>query len=855
MTKTFFSSIKDISDAGKNNIAKDFIPACKLIFSSPASLSYNSPGALGFGVKRAGLVIPESVMLLVAPACCGRNSTILSAEEGYSTKMFYLQMSESDLVSGLHLKKISDCIDNIILKANPKVITICITCVDALLGTDLESICAKLTESKGVCVVPTYMYALTREGRKPPMTAIRAALYSLLKKEKTESTTVNIMGFFSPLDSECELFSLLKSAGIKKINQISECKTFEEYQKMGNANFNLVLNPESRYAANEVMNNIKTPYIELVRLYDTEKILKQYKLFASSIGVSFDESILKSNYDEAEKSIEDFKNKYPDAAFAVGQMLNADPFELSLFLCSRGFKVPYIYACPTEESFTYIDRLAKISPDTKVYTNISPTMADFNPAELNEKIDIAIGKDIEFYFSDSAFVAWNDEKQPFGFRGVKNLFNSFKAALDGKETVSKSDGAPHTDTNSNPDSARNPVAVSNSDNAPSKNYPDLKKVEGLFSVLSPFSPDQSGASSVLYEYEGLNVICDAGGCAGNVSGFDEPRFGKIKSYMYSAGLRDMDAIMGRDDVLFEKIKDASLCSDSKFAALIGTPVPNVIGTDFKAYKRIAEKSLDIPFIYVKTTGMQHYDTGEEKAYCALLEEFCFKNSAAAGTQENTARIKNTVGIWGLTPLELLSIDTLDSIKKAVQKKYNAEKTIIFGFKDCDVFTDFKNAATLTQNIVLSPSGLKPAELLKEKYGIPYEIDFDILFDEEVASINAEDFKDKNKILILHQQVMAESLKQKLLKQIPEMKIDTATFFMCSEEISKSTIAIKEEYELFELIKNNEYDAVIADPIFKRLLSQADFKGKFFALAHYAVSGQLYEPKLCGKKFILNAEDL
>ncbi|MBP5588588.1 MAG: hypothetical protein J6X37_07685, partial [Treponema sp.] len=164
-------------------------------------------------------------------------------------------------------------------------------------------------------------------------------------------------------------------------------------------------------------------------------------------------------------------------------------------------------------------------------------------------------------------------------------------------------------------------------------------------------------------------------------------------------------------------------------------------------------------------------------------------------------------------------------------------------------------ATLTQNIVLSHSGLKPAELLKEKYDIPYEIDFDILFDEEVASINAEDFKDKNKILILHQQVMAESLKQKLLKQIPEMKIDTATFFMCSENISKSTIAIKEEYELFELIKNNEYDAVIADPIFKRLLSQADFKGKFFALAHYAVSGQLYEPKLCGKKFILNAEDL
>ncbi len=36
-----------------------------LIYSSPATLAYNSPGAQGFGVKRAGLSVPESVMLIV----------------------------------------------------------------------------------------------------------------------------------------------------------------------------------------------------------------------------------------------------------------------------------------------------------------------------------------------------------------------------------------------------------------------------------------------------------------------------------------------------------------------------------------------------------------------------------------------------------------------------------------------------------------------------------------------------------------------------------------------------------------------------------------------------------------------
>lgn len=72
-------------------------------------------------------------------------------------------------------------------------------------------------------------------------------------------------------------------------------------------------------------------------------------------------------------------------------------------------------------------------------------------------------------------------------------------------------------------------------------------MKNLLKLLSPFAPDQSGASAVLYELGGLMVICDAGGCAGNVCGFDEPRWFTKKSAVFSAGLRDMDAILGRDD--------------------------------------------------------------------------------------------------------------------------------------------------------------------------------------------------------------------------------------------------------------------------------------------------------------------
>ena len=127
-------------------------------------------------------------------------------------------------------------------------------------------------------------------------------------------------------------------------------------------------------------------------------------------------------------------------------------------------------------------------------------------------------------------------------------------------------------------------------------------MRGLRKYLTPFAPDQSGAVSVFYEFGGIIVICDAGGCTGNICGFDEPRWFESKSALFSAGLRDMDAILGRDDRLVEKLADAATKLDAKFAAIIGTPVPAVIGTDYHALKRMTEKKVNLPIMTVDMTA-------------------------------------------------------------------------------------------------------------------------------------------------------------------------------------------------------------------------------------------------------------
>ena len=125
----------------------------------------------------------------------------------------------------------------------------------------------------------------------------------------------------------------------------------------------------------------------------------------------------------------------------------------------------------------------------------------------------------------------------------------------------------------------------------------------LLKYISPLAPDDSGACAVLYELGGVVVICDAGGCTGNICGFDEPRWHEKKSALFSAGLRDMDAILGRDKRLIEKLGAACRQLSAlhpRFTAVIGTPVPAVIATDLHAVRRMAEKETGLPCLALDT---------------------------------------------------------------------------------------------------------------------------------------------------------------------------------------------------------------------------------------------------------------
>lgn len=368
----------------------------------------------------------------------------------------------------------------------------------------------------------------------------------------------------------------------------------------------------------------------------------------------------------------------------------------------------------------------------------------------------------------------------------------------------------------------------------------------MLKYLSPFAPDQSGACGVLYELGGIIVICDAGGCAGNICGFDEPRWFMKKSAVFSAGLRDMDAIMGRDDKLIQKLSDAQDTLKCKFTAIVATPVPAVIGTDMKALKRMAEKKTGVPCITVNAIGTKYYDEGESEAWEKLFSEFVEKDNSNSGPTEkdceNTAKVSFT-GVIGATPLET-GYSTSGPLINGL-KNYGIENPIIYAMGTG--LDEIRHASDADKNLVVSAAGIKAAEYLKKEFGIPYEVGYPFIPDSVTAEVKEyaqalSEEKDEKKILIIHSQFAANEVRR-MMRNVFEGKkekisIKCATFFMQNEDYKEGDdIRLSGEDDLWKLISEEDYDAVIADEDIKRLLTAAGFKGKFIGFPHFAISGR------------------
>lgn len=808
-----------IEENGAGAIPPELRTDAHLICNTPAAIDFNSPGAQGFGVKRAGLSVPGSIMLLVSPGCCGRNTAALSGNGHYGERFAYLALDEADIVTGSHLQRIPEAVCAFVAsrRERPSVVMVCLTCADALLGTDMERVCRKAEAAAGVPVRPCYMYALTRESQRPPMQAVRETIYGLLQPRQKWARQANLLGFFTPVARDSELFSLLGQAGIRKAAELARCQTYEEFASLAAANFNLVLADEAMGAALALEKRLGIPAIRLRRLYETAKITKQYQALAHILGIAPEDFTAAEVREQAEQAADAFCQQYGrETVLALGSRLNANPFELALALVRRGLAVREILAVPSAADAFYLRELARCSPSTRIYSLLEPTMLCYRE---DRAVTLALGADACLCHPHAKHVTWNDEEQPFGYQAVRALFERMAAAMSSDED--------------NDIDAADKEAAESSDELPVRESPHtVSSLPRLSLALPPFAPDTAGAAAVLYPLGGMTVIVDAGGCAGNICGFDEPRWQEeaAPSAVFSAGLRDMDAIMGRDANLVAKIREAAAELTVSFVGLVSTPVPAIIATDFRAICRMVEKETGLPTIAVRTDGTRLYDRGASAACDALVQKFTAPRPHDA--------MRTGLGVLGLTPLDFSREE-----RASLHALLSREDTPIRFFDRLD---DFREAARLKELLVVSPTGLKAARRLQRQWGIPIRAELPPVFIHEafsaVLSRLAALLQDgqQREILIVHQQILANGLRRAIRQRCPALSAGAVTvgsFFLLDRELQwEGDLHFRDERDFHACLQAHPGAIVIGDALLARAVPEP-FGGTLLDLPHFALSGR------------------
>ncbi len=370
--------------------------------------------------------------------------------------------------------------------------------------------------------------------------------------------------------------------------------------------------------------------------------------------------------------------------------------------------------------------------------------------------------------------------------------------------------------------------------------------------LSPFAPDYSGVSSVLFDLKTVTAMHDASGCTGNYTGYDEPRWYGSKSPIYCSGLREIDAVLGDDEKLIKKMMYAAEDIQPELMALVGSPVPMVIGSDLVGVAEELQERSGIPCLGFDTTGTAYYDRGVAMATIALLKKFTKK----------AERIPGTVNIVGANPLDFASGENLEDFKELVEGAgYEITCSLSMGY----TMEQLKRAASAQVNLAVSRAGYLIAEYMKKQYGIPYlcglpvgatgseeylaELQKVITFGES-ALMNGSACEEAD-ILIVGEQVQSNAIRLALEKEYGENRIAVGCLYGTEAKLSlPQDKNLSSERRIAEEMNKGCYRVIIADPFMEQLLKK-DTKVKFYSNAQYAVSSKVgvgEMARVIGKRF-------
>ncbi|MDR3206267.1 MAG: hypothetical protein LBT41_04145 [Candidatus Methanoplasma sp.] len=360
----------------------------------------------------------------------------------------------------------------------------------------------------------------------------------------------------------------------------------------------------------------------------------------------------------------------------------------------------------------------------------------------------------------------------------------------------------------------------------------------MFFTLPPAATDFSGAVSLVASLGGAAVIHGPGGCIGNFIGYDDPGWYRLPKEVFTTLLNEKEAIMGDTDGTVEKIAGMCALRRPRFVAILGTPIPDLIGCDLDAMAREVECRSGISCIGISTNGYGNYQDGMWDAFGKILSSI---------PPDARDMVEGNVNVLGYSAMDFCDMRDGDAIRTMIDE---CGKTIQY-FQTADGLDRFRRVRSAERNIVVSYSGLRAAEALERRYGTPYSVivPAGISGKERLASalegrsrprVEGED------VLVIGDQVISDSVCRMLWDEFG-LRGKVATMLNLDAEISAAgDVKLNDERDAERLFAETKASVIIGDPLFRSFSGDA----QFIPLPHPGTSGRLSwnsYVRICGEE--------
>ena len=408
-------------------------------------LEFNSPVHGNWNIVHTGMLMPETIQIYVCADNCMRGVVLTAAEMNAADRFSYVIIEEDNLLNGnledVTIEGVTDVLKK--LERKPKAVLLFTVCLHHFLGCDLKMVYEELDRRfPEIVFVSCYMDPIMQKTGLTPDQKLRKAMYDPLKEQKADSHIVTLLGHNFPLDETSDIKRFLKKCGCE-LREITNCDTWDKYEKLGEANIFLSIYPTAKYGAQTLAKRLGREHIYMPASFNYEEIKQQMELLAEKVisecvktekDIWNREALFEKEIAACEVAVEQAHSIIGDTPIVIDYLMHPRPLGLAKYLLEHGFCVEAVYldgVSPEEEQEFYW--LIKHAPKLELRATIQPKMRVL-PRNHEGKV-LALGQKAAWFTQSPYFVNVVEGAGLYGFDGIRKMAELMIRAYEEEKEV------------------------------------------------------------------------------------------------------------------------------------------------------------------------------------------------------------------------------------------------------------------------------------------------------------------------------------------------------------------------------------------------------------------------------------